>query len=278
MSLQDTISPKEVMPRLEGKVAVVFGAARGIGREIVRQFVAEGAFVHASDLLPLEPGNEPESSLRSAIVDASDPGAVTVFLDAVMAHSGHVDILVNNAGIHLPKSVVDTTPEEFDRIFAVNVKPAYLACRYLLPSMLAQGRGSIINTSSNGGVMGRPGDPLYNASKHAVVGLTKSLAVAYAQQGIRVNAVCPGAIDTPMLRASVSGFGTPEEMVRQFVANTPMARVAHASEVAAAVVFLASDESPFINGVALPIDGAKSAGQLTPDRYRTDFTINTSYD
>jgi NAD(P)-dependent dehydrogenase (short-subunit alcohol dehydrogenase family) len=266
------------MPRLEGKVAVVFGAARGIGREIVRQFVAEGAFVHAADLLPLEPGNEPESSLRSAIVDASDPARVTAFLDGVMAHSGHVDILVNNAGIHLPKSVVESTPEEFDRIFAVNVKPAYLACRYLLPSMLERGRGSIINTSSNGGIMGRPADPLYNASKHAVVGLTKSLAVAYAQQGIRVNAVCPGAIDTPMLRASVSGSATPDEMVRRAVASAPMARVAQASEVAAAVVFLASDESPFINGVALPIDGGKSAGQLTADRYRTDFTINTSYD
>jgi NAD(P)-dependent dehydrogenase (short-subunit alcohol dehydrogenase family) len=266
------------MPRLEGKVAVVFGAARGIGREIVRQFVAEGAFVHAADLLPLEPGTEPESSLRSAIVDASDPEPVAAFLDSVMAHSGYVDVLVNNAGIHLPKSVVESTPEEFDRIFAVNVKPAYLACRYLLPSMLERGRGSIINTSSNGGIMGRPADPLYNASKHAIIGLTKSLAVAYAQQGIRVNAVCPGAIDTPMLRASVSGSVSPEDVVRRAVASAPMARVAHASEVAAAVVFLASDESPFINGVALPIDGAKSAGQLTADRYRTDFTINTSYD
>jgi NAD(P)-dependent dehydrogenase (short-subunit alcohol dehydrogenase family) len=266
------------VPRLEGKVAVVIGGARGIGREIVRQFVAEGAYVHAADLRPLEPGSESPSRLASAQLDASDPAAVAAFLDGVLAASGYVDVLVNNAGIHLGASVIDTTPEDFDRIFNVNVKPAYLACRHLLPGMLARGRGSIINMSSNGGVMGRPSDPIYNASKHAVVGLTKSLAVAYGQQGIRVNAICPGAIDTPMLRGTIPADAPLAEMTHRFIANTPMARIAKTSEVAAAAVFLASDESPFINGVALPIDGGKSAGVLTADRYRMDFDLTTAYD
>lgn len=266
------------MPRLEGKVAVVFGAARGIGREIVRQFVAEGASVYAADLLPLEAGSEPVDSLVAVQLDASDPIAVATFLNDVLAAAGHVDVLVNNAGIHLGRSVIDTTPEEFDRIFRVNVKPAYLACRHLLPGMIARGRGSIINMSSNGGVIGRPGDPIYNASKHAVVGLTKSLAVAHGQQGIRVNALCPGAIDTPMLRSTIPADAPFVDMIPQFVATTPMARVARTSEVAAAAVFLASDESPFINGVALPIDGGKAAGVLSNDRYRLDFDLTTSYD
>jgi NAD(P)-dependent dehydrogenase (short-subunit alcohol dehydrogenase family) len=264
--------------RLEGKIAVVFGAARGIGREIVRQFVAEGATVHAADLLPLEPGAESALALVSTQLDASEPAAVAAFLDGVLAQAGHVDVLVNNVGIHLPKSVIDTLPEEFDRIFDVNVKPMYLACRHLLPGMIARGRGSIINMSSNGGVMGRPADPIYNASKHAVVGLTKSLAVAYGHDGIRVNAICPGAIDTPMLRSSIPADAPFAEMIHQFIANTPMARIAHPSEVAAAAVFLASDESPFINGIALPIDGAKSAGVLPSDRYRLDFPLTTAYD
>lgn len=266
------------MHRLTGKVAVVFGAARGIGREIVRQFVAEGACVYAADLLPLEDGSESASSLVSVQLDASDPDAVARFLDGIMATAGQVDVLVNNAGIHLGRSVMDTTPEEFDRIFQVNVKPAYLACRHLLPGMITRGRGSIINMSSNGGVIGRPDDPIYNASKHAVVGLTKSLAVAYGQQGIRINAICPGAIDTPMLRSTVPLDAPFAETIPRFVANTPMARVARTSEVAAAAVFLASDESPFINGVALPIDGGKSAGVLPAHRYRLDFDLTTGYD
>lgn len=262
------------MPRLAEKIAVVIGAARGIGQQVVNQFVAEGATVYAADLLPMESTD----MVHATQLDATDQAALRAFLDNALAGTGYVDILVNNAGIHLPKSILDTTPEDFDRVFGVNIKPMFLACKHVLPSMLARGRGSIVNTSSNGGIMGRPGDPIYNASKHAIIGLTKSLAVAYAQQGVRVNAVCPGAIDTPMLRASVPGAGPYEEMIPKFVSNTPAARVAHASEVASAILFLASDESPFITGVALPIDGGKSAGQLTPDRYRTDFTLNTSYD
>ena len=266
------------MNRLLGKHAVVFGGAQGIGRAIVAAFVAEGAKVYASDIKQIEPGDEPAEQLIAATVDASDPAEVSAYITAVLADAGHVDILVNNVGIHLAKSIIDAEPEDFDRVFNVNVKTAYLACRALVPHMLERRRGSIVNLSSNGGVIGRPADPLYNASKHAVLGLTKSLAVAYAQFGLRINAVCPGAVDTAMLRGAIIDEAEYEARIPAFVASTPAARVAQASEVASAVVFLASDESPAINGIALPIDGAKSSGVMSGDRYRLDFELNTSYD
>ena len=266
------------MHRLQGKNAIVFGGAQGIGRAIVAAFVAEGATVYASDVKPIQAGQEPAAQLVEALVDATDPAQVTDYVAGVLARAGTVDILVNNVGIHLPKSVIEAEPEDFDRIFNVNVKTAYLACRAVVPHMLERRRGSIINLSSNGGLIGRPSDPLYNASKHAVIGLTKSMAVAYAQHGLRINAVCPGAVDTAMLRGTISDPAEYEQRIPALVASTPAARVAQASEVAAAVVFLASDESPAINGIAMAIDGAKSAGVMSGDRYRLDFELNTSYD
>lgn len=260
------------MSRLEGKVAVVTGGARGIGRAIVSAFAAEGAVVHVADLVPLEPGTEAPGSVAAAQVDVSDSEQVRRFLDEVLASAGQIDILVNNVGIHLPASVIEATPEDFDRVFAVNVRSAYLTCHFLLPQMVERGVGSIVNVSSNGGLIGRPEDPLYNATKHALVGLTKSLAVAHAQQGIRVNAVCPGPVDTAIMRGAMSA----EEFAERtpgLVASTPAARIAAAEEVATAVLFLASDESPAITGAALPVDGGKSAGVLTADRYRTDIRV-----
>jgi NAD(P)-dependent dehydrogenase (short-subunit alcohol dehydrogenase family) len=135
--------------------------------------------------------------------------------------------------------------------------------------MIERRSGSIITMSSNGGLIGRPGDPIYNASKHALIGLTRSLAVAYAHLGIRVNAVCPGPIDTPMLRGLVPE-GEFERRVPALVASTPAARVGRADEVAQAVVFLGSDESAFITGAAIPVDGGKAAGVMPNDRYRID--------
>lgn len=252
------------------------GGARGIGRAVVSAFLAEGATVHSADLLESE--HRDESPFTSSQLDASDPSAMAAFCGSVLAAEGHVDVLINNVGVHLPKSVIDATPDEFDRIFRINVKPIYLACHELLPQMLDRRRGSIVNVSSNGGMMGRPGDPLYNASKHAIIGLTKSLAVAYSHLGVRVNAVCPGAIDTAMLRGSIPAGGDFASMLPAYTASTPMARVAKPEEVAATILFLATDEAPFISGAAIAIDGAKSAGAMPNDRYRMDHALNTSYD
>lgn len=264
--------------RLDGKTAVIFGGAQGIGRAAVAAFVREGARVFVADLKPLTPGSEPDGAVEGRELDASDPASVQEFIDYVYGVAGRVDVLVNNAGTTLSKPLASTTVEEYDRVFDVNVKAAFLASRLVLPRMIEAGGGSIIFTSSNGGLMGRPADPVYNASKHAIVGLTKSIAVAHAHQGVRANAVCPGAVDTPMLRGLIPDGQDYEGMLTAFAASTPAARVAHADEVASAMVFLASDEAPSVNGVALAVDGAKAAGTLPGDRYRTDFAVNAHHD
>lgn len=258
------------MGRLAGKVAVVFGGARGIGLATVKEFVDEGATVFASDIR--EPAEEAKGYQHS-IVDATDEDQVAGFVAGVIAEAGRIDVLFNNVGIHLGKPLADTTLAEFDNIFALNVRAAFLGIRAVLPHMIERKAGSIVTTSSNGGVIGRPGDPVYNATKHALVGMTKSLAVAHAHQGIRANTVNPGAIDTDMLRGTLSSPEEFEAKQHALVASTPAARVGEAWEVAKAVVFLASDESRFINGVVLPIDGAKSAGAMPNNRYSLDFEL-----
>ncbi len=258
------------MGRLAGKVAVVFGGARGIGLATVKEFIAEGATVYASDIR--EPAEKVDGSSHS-IVDATDENQVDEFVRGVLAETGRVDVLFNNVGIHLGKPLADTTLAEFDNIFALNVRAAFLGTRAVLPGMIERKTGSIITTSSNGGVMGRPGDPVYNATKHALVGMMKSIAVAHSHQGIRANTVNPGAIDTDMLRGTLASPEEFETKQHALVASTPAARVGEAWEVAKAVVFLASDESRFINGIALPIDGAKSAGAMPGNRYSLDFDL-----
>lgn len=260
---------------LAGKVCVVFGGAQGIGRAIVSAFTAEGASVYVGDLKAVQPEREPPGALVGKHVDATDPRQVEDFLNLVVDERGSVDVLVNNVGIQLPLSVVDAEADDFDRVFRVNVKTAYLASHYVIPHMLRRGSGIIVNISSNGGLIGRPEDPLYTASKHAVIGLTKSMALAYAQHGIRVNAVCPGGIDTPMMRECADSDEQFQRMLPGLAATTPAARLGEAAEVAAAVVFLASDESSFVTGIALPVDGGKTAGVMTADRYRTDYGYAT---
>jgi NAD(P)-dependent dehydrogenase (short-subunit alcohol dehydrogenase family) len=260
------------MGRLVDKVAVVFGGARGIGLATVKEFLAEGATVFASDIR--EPAEKLEYvDYTHTIIDATDETQVGQFVLDVLTKAGRIDVLFNNVGVHLGKPLADTTLDEFDHIFALNVRAAFLGTRAVLPAMIDRLAGSIITTSSNGGVMGRPGDPVYNATKHALVGMMKSLAVAHAHQGIRVNTVNPGAIDTEMLRGTLASPEDFEAKQHQLVASTPAARVGEAWEVAKAVVFLASDESRFISGVALPIDGAKAAGAMPGNRYSLDFEL-----
>ncbi|MDT8911626.1 SDR family oxidoreductase [Amycolatopsis sp. PS_44_ISF1] len=258
------------MGRLAGKVAVVFGGARGIGLATVREFAAEGAKVFASDI------REPESPVEGvefSLADATDEEQVANFVAGALAVAGRIDVLVNNVGIHLAKPLAETTLEEFDHIFALNVRAAFLGTRAVLPHMIEQRAGSIVTTSSNGGMMGRPADPVYNATKHALVGLMKSIAVAHAHQGIRANTVNPGAIDTDMLRSTLASPDDFEAKQHQLVASTPAARVGEAWEVAKAIVFLAGDESRFISGAVLPVDGAKAAGAMPSNRYSLDFDL-----
>jgi NAD(P)-dependent dehydrogenase (short-subunit alcohol dehydrogenase family) len=263
------------MDRLDGKTAIIFGSARGIGRASAEAFVREGATVVGCDLADAD-SIAGAGSYEHRIIDATDEAGVDSVVAEVAKAQGHLDVVFNNVGIHLAAPLVDTTVAEFDKIVGVNLRSVFLGTRAALSVMLAQGSGSIICTASNGGVMGRPTDPVYNATKHAIVGLVRSVAVAHAHTGVRANVIAPGAIDTPLLRSLVpegTQFEDPDTL-RAFVASTPAARIGRPEEVAALAVLLASDEARFMNGATLPIDGAKSAGALPAERYSLDFELS----
>lgn len=257
--------------RLEGKVAIVTGAASGIGQATAVAFAHEGALVALSD--------QESCSLTAAII-ANDSGTAfyrefdvantehfAAFVDEVVKRWGGIDIVFNNAGIGLKKSILDVSETEFDRIFGVNVKGVFNGCKLTIPHMLRRGGGAIINVASNAGVVARADDAIYAASKHAVVGLTGSIALAFAADNIRANSLCPGPIDTPMFWDGMNS-GSRAAHLAEVLASCPAARLAPVSDVVNAAIFLASDEATFITGAALPIDGGKAAGVMTAARYR----------
>ena len=263
---------------LEGKVAVITGAASGIGLATARLFAQEGARLSLGDV-------DEEAGQRAAEEVAADGGEVEFvptdvssgddverLIDGAVGRYGKLDIVFNNAGISMTKPIPDTTEEDFDRIVAINFKGVFFGCKYAIPHLLKNPEGGVIlNMSSNGGLVGRPGDPLYSAVKHGVMGLTKSLAVTYADRRIRTNALCPGAIGTPMIEGIIGSDG--EEGLRRVLANSPTPRMASPEEVAHAALFLVSPHSSYVNGVGLAVDGGKAAGVFNSDRYRTDFEL-----
>ena len=266
--------------RLAGKVIVITGAGSGIGRATARIFAEEGARLALGDI------NEASLHQTVARIVAAGSEAIAVetdvtsgaeverLIESAAARYGKLDGIFNNAGVGMPGPVTDRTEEDFDRVVGVNLKGVYLGCKYALPHLLANPAGGVIlNMSSNGGLIGRPGDPLYVATKHAVMGLTKSLALAYADRRVRVNAVCPGPIDTPMIWQGLAAEADREAHMRRAVASCPTPRMADPSEVARAALFLVSDEASFVSGVGLAVDGAKAAGVFNADRYRLDFQL-----
>ncbi len=254
------------MGKLQDKVAVVVGGARGIGLATAKLMMLEGAVVTIADIL--EPGEDTGASFHG--LDASDVGAVDELADLVLRQHGRIDVLYNNLGIHYSAQIPDSDPEEFDRVMRINVKSHYLTSRAFLPAMIGQESGSMVFMSSHGGIAGRPTDPVYNASKHAVTGLMRSIAVAYAHLGIRANAVAPGAVDTPMLRAALPNSQNVDDLMGALTANIPLARIAQPEEVASVVVFLASEEASYVTGHVIPVDGGRMAGVMPGNRYRTD--------
>jgi NAD(P)-dependent dehydrogenase (short-subunit alcohol dehydrogenase family) len=266
--------------RLDGKVVAITGAASGIGLASAQLFAREGARLMLGDL-DTAAGEQAAADIvaaggQAAFVrtDVSASADVQRLVDAAVERHGKLDAIFNNAGIGMARSILDTSEEDFERVVAVNLEGVFLGCKLALPHLLENPDGGVIlNMSSNGGVIGRPGDPVYNATKHGVVGLTKSLALAYADRRVRVNALCPGPIGTPLVWKMQPGGMERETFIRRAVASCPTPRMATAAEVASAALFLVSDESSFITGVALPVDGGKAAGVFNPDRYRLDFEL-----
>ncbi len=243
--------------RLKDRTAIVTGAGSGFGAGIARKFAAEGARVIVADI--------DEGSARAVAgeiggtalkVDVGSGESVAAMVAAAAAAFGGIDILVNNAGVtHLPAPLEEVTEADFDRVFAVNCKSVYLTARALVPMMKARGAGSIINVASTAGLSPRPRLNWYNASKGWMITATKAMAVELAPAGIRVNAICPVAGETPLLK-SFMGEDTPEMRAR-FLATIPIGRFSTPQDMGNAACFLCSDEASMITGVALEVDGGR---------------------
>jgi NAD(P)-dependent dehydrogenase (short-subunit alcohol dehydrogenase family) len=246
-----------------GKVAFVTGAASGIGRAAALAFAHEGASVVAADVS--EQGNQEtvrlieEQGGRALAVrcDVTQAEDVRAALAKTVDAFGRLDFAFNNAGIEprKPAPTAEYEEEEWNRIIDINLRGVFLCMKHEIPLILKQGGGAIVNTSSGAGVIGIKGSPAYTAAKHGVIGLTRAAALDYAAQNIRVNAVCPGYIDTPMMGRFTGG--TPEGRVK-VIAEEPVGRMGKPEEIAAAVVWLCSDTAAFVVGHALVIDGGQT--------------------
>jgi NAD(P)-dependent dehydrogenase (short-subunit alcohol dehydrogenase family) len=248
---------------MEGRAGLVTGAASGIGRACAIRFAQEGAAVVVADLARARAGGE--DTVR-AIVDAggeaeffacdvSSADANAALVARVAERFGRLDFAHNNAGIGVHKRLADTEDDEFDRVIAVNLRGTFLGMKHQIRQMLAQdGGGAIVNTSSNAGLRAVRLLSAYTASKHGILGLTKNGAVEYADDGIRVNAVCPGAIMTPLMEHE-----SPERQ-QEILRPQAMSRFGAPEEVAAAVVWLCSEHASFVTGIAMPVDAGSVAG------------------
>jgi NAD(P)-dependent dehydrogenase (short-subunit alcohol dehydrogenase family) len=245
------------MGRLDGKVCVVTGAAGGIGGATCELFAAQGATVVGVDLVA--------GTHVGIEADVTDDAQVQAMYSRVREQHGRLDVLFNNAGISPPDdaSVLDTSLEAWQRVQDVNLKSVFLCCKHGIPHLLESGGGSVINTASFVAVMGAATSQIsYTASKGGVLALSRELGVQFARQGVRVNALCPGPVNTPLLQELFAK--DPERAARRLV-HLPMGRFAEAVEIANAVVFLASDESSYVNASTFLVDGGLSGAYVTPE-------------
>jgi NAD(P)-dependent dehydrogenase (short-subunit alcohol dehydrogenase family) len=255
---------RDVSGRLRDKVCVITGATGAIGRESAAVFAREGATVAAIDVK----GELACDLLLRA--DVSDESQVRDAYEAVAGRFGRIDVLLNNAGIALPedRSVLETGLTTWNRVIAVNLTSVFLCCKHGIPHLLRSGGGSVVNVSSIVAVVGSATSQIaYTASKGGVVAMSRELAVEFAKRGVRVNALCPGPVETPMLRTMY----TPEQAGRRLV-HMPTGRFAQAAEIAEAAAFLASDSASYVTGTAFPVDGGLAAAFVTaeePDSHGT---------
>jgi 2-keto-3-deoxy-L-fuconate dehydrogenase len=249
---------------LTNKIALVTGAGSGIGAAIAAAFAAANARVFVTD--------RDEASAR-ATAGALSTSAAAIALDVtdeaqcadcarqVLAQAGRLDILVNCAGIGHVGTILQTGGADLDRVYAVNVRGVFNVSKAFVPAMLGRRAGSIINIASVGGVVGIRDRVAYCTSKFAVVGLTKSMALDHALDGIRINCICPGRVETPFVAKRLAEYPDPDRARREMTASQPVGRMGRPDEIAAAALYLASDEASFVTGSALMIDGGWSAGQ-----------------
>jgi len=247
----------------ENKVALVTGAGSGMGLAAAQAFAAEGAAVALVDIneeaARTAAGRLVATGHRAIAIpcDVTDEGQVKAMVEQTVSAFGRLDVAFNNAGVQsLAAETADATSEEFDRVNAINLRSVWLCMKYELIQMRSQGSGAIVNNSSIGGLIGIPGRAIYHATKHGVIGLTKSAALEYATRGIRINAVCPGAIETPMVAAMIAK--EPETM-KDITKEQPIGRLGRPEEVASAVVRLCSSGASFVIGQALAVDGGYTA-------------------
>ncbi|WP_135365664.1 glucose 1-dehydrogenase [Halosimplex halophilum] len=248
------------MPDFDGKTAIVTGASGGIGEAAARRFAEEGASVVVADL-KVEEGEATVADIEDAggeatfvETDVSDPADAGAMVDAAVDTYGGLDFAFNNAGIEGASEATSDQPvDNFDRVIDVNLRGVFLGMRAEIPVMLEDGGGAVVNTSSIAGRVGFPEISPYVASKFGVIGLTKTAALEYSGEGVRVNAVCPGVIDTPMVRRSSSEDGSAQ--IDQAIAATPTGRLGEPEEIGDAAVWLCSDDASFVTGEAMTIDG-----------------------
>jgi len=251
--------------RLKDKVAVVTGAAMGIGKGIAQVFAREGARVAVVDINE-EEGRKTADEINRAggeaffvKTDVADGGQVKQMAQAVLDRYGAVHVLVNNAGIGVYKSVLDTSSEEWDRCLNVNLKGVFLCSKYLIPHMQKAGGGAIVNIASVHAVATVAGTAPYAASKGGVLSLTRNMAIDYAKDNIRVNAICPGWVYTPLIEGIFQASGDPEGMRKRITQRQLLGRLGTPEDIGYAALYLACDESAFVTGTALFVDGGLTA-------------------
>lgn len=253
------------MRRFEGRVALITGGSSGIGLATARAFLEEGAKVAITGRRPdaLEKAAAELGKVGDIVAirgDVSKAADAKRMVDVTTKTLGPIEVLVNNAGIFIGGAVHETSERDYDAILDINLKGTFLVSKYAIPGMRRRRRGAIVNVSSDAGLTGYPGYAVYCASKGAMVLLTKAMALDYAKDGVRVNVVCPGEVDTPMMRQEIERSGLGERAYFDLLAKTiPMARPATPEEVARTILFLASDEASYMTGSAVAVDGGTTA-------------------
>jgi NAD(P)-dependent dehydrogenase (short-subunit alcohol dehydrogenase family) len=254
------MTPSPAAQRFKGTVVIVTGAGSGIGEATAMAFVQEGATVYGVDVDPA--GLERSSASMPAGAAVSVPGQIASSVERVLEENGRVDVLVNNAGIGMAKRIAELDIGDWNRVFDTNLRSVYLFSKAVWPSFVSRKHGVIVNVASVMGQVGGVGAPAYCASKAGIIMLSRCLAKDGARDGIRVNSVCPGYVDTPIMARMLQESSDPEAARREIVAKMPLGRIGSAREIASGILFLASADAAYISGTELTIDGAVTATQI----------------